>query len=485
MSRVYRRGNRLWLDYQGQDGKRHRRPTPFAVGQEQQARELLREVEAQIQARLAPQAGAKTLTWYARRWYVQRREQGVDWKNDRSRMEIHILPALGHRALDDIRPMDLAELFLALRKMRAPRTVRSVYGALCALYRDAVLEDLIAASPCVLTSRQLGAVEDADPEWRGQAQYSRAELELLISSELLPVDRRVMWAIMGLAGLRHGEVAGLRWRHYAPEEQPLGRLTVATSYNKRRTKTGRTRQVPVHPALAVRLLEWKRAGWLEAHGRFPEPDDLVLPVAPDSRLPAGSLRRAHGSWEFLQKDLEALGLRRRRTHDLRRTMITLARSDGARSDVLKAITHGAAGGVMELYTTWPWAVLCDEMTKLQIGGDLMSSKQVDNGVLAQVQAQKPDSPMTSSTSKRPQRDLKEASVGALEGCLSGFKGGLSGNSDGPLTAVEPCSEGGSCADCALIQLCLLSTELLDKGENRKALEVLRLGLKGKGVKGVC
>ncbi|WPB74143.1 hypothetical protein KYC5002_34565 [Archangium violaceum] len=53
--------------------------------------------------------------------------------------------------------------------------------------------------------------------------------------------------------------------------------------------------------------------------------------------------------------LEALGLRHRRGHDLRRTMISLARTDGARKDILKLCTHTRrkSGNTIDLYTTFP------------------------------------------------------------------------------------------------------------------------------------
>jgi hypothetical protein len=45
-----------------------------------------------------------------------------------------------------------------------------------------------------------------------------------------------------------------------------------------------------------------------------------------------------------RNDLELLGLRRRRGHDLRRTFITLAQVGGAHRDLLETITHGPRGG---------------------------------------------------------------------------------------------------------------------------------------------
>jgi len=38
----------------------------------------------------------------------------------------------------------------------------------------------------------------------------------------IPLDRRVVYAIELLGGLRTGECAALRWRHYDPSLEPLG-----------------------------------------------------------------------------------------------------------------------------------------------------------------------------------------------------------------------------------------------------------------------
>jgi hypothetical protein len=66
--------------------------------------------------------------------------------------------------------------------------------------------------------------------------------------------------------------------------------------------------------------------------------------------------------------MEALGLRHRRGHDLRRTMISLARTDGARKDILELCTHTPrkSGNTIDLYTTFPWEALCAEVAKLKV-----------------------------------------------------------------------------------------------------------------------
>jgi hypothetical protein len=68
----------------------------------------------------------------------------------------------------------------------------------------------------------------------------------------------------------------------------------------------------------------------------------------------------------LREDLERMELRRRRIHDTRRTMITLALNDGARRDVLQGITHGNKGDIIDLYNSPLWSLKCQEMAKLRI-----------------------------------------------------------------------------------------------------------------------
>ncbi|WNG56524.1 hypothetical protein F0U59_18505 [Archangium gephyra] len=80
------------------------------------------------------------------------------------------------------------------------------------------------------------------------------------------------------------------------------------------------------------------------------------------------MRTDHHSDKRLVKDMEALGLRHRRDHDLQRTMISLARTDGARRDILDLCTHTPrkSGNTIDLYTTFPWEALCAEMAKLKV-----------------------------------------------------------------------------------------------------------------------
>ena len=180
--------------------------------------------------------------------------------------------------------------------------------------------------------------------------------------------------------MRIGEAAALRWRAYDPSLNLLGRLLIASSYNRKRklekaVKTERPREVPVHPTLAKMLAPWKLGGWKRLMGRQPTPDDLLIP----------SFERKHlldpQVLERFHQDLQALGFRPRRTHDARRTFVSLSLADGARRDILRWITHGPEGDIVSLYTSLPWAALCEEVTKLNIGlraGQLLELRKASN-----------------------------------------------------------------------------------------------------------
>ena len=317
-----------------------------------------------------------TLALYADRWIADRRKRGLSCAQDNEGRLAHVLPMLGGLRLDEVRPRHVRNLARALAAMvgpaddqLAPRTVHHIYGTLHTLFEDAVADELVDANPCALKRGELPKKVDKDPTWRSGAIFTREEVELLISDQRIPLDRRVINSILLIGGLRFGELAAIRWRNYDAGILPLGKLVVAHSYDFKRKKKKSVkslvpRDVPVHPTLAAVLEAWRSGGWESMVGRAPTADDLIVPPRPEwtdepFRNVNRALRRFH-------EDLAHLGLRRRRQHDLRRTFITIARSDGARKDFLEHITHGPRGDIMDLYTTVPWDVLCEEVAQLRI-----------------------------------------------------------------------------------------------------------------------
>jgi len=192
----------------------------------------------------------------------------------------------------------------------------------------------------------------------------RGSVGALVFDPRVPEDRRTLYAIELLGGLRTGEAAARRWRDWDDAVAPLGSLLVATSFDSRThtegpTKTRRPRRVPVHPVAAEGLARWKADGWERTFGRPPEPDDLICPSA------SGRFRTAQLSYNHFADDLARLGLRHRRHYDTRRTFISLGVAGGGRKDVLRWITH-SPGDVFDEYTTLPWETLCEAVTAIRI-----------------------------------------------------------------------------------------------------------------------
>lgn len=120
---------------------------------------------------------------------------------DDSALRVHILPALGDRAIGSLTPSDIQRCVNDWSQRLAPRSVRRVYQTLSAVLNAAVLEDRIARSPCrgirlpaiqptdrpVLTPDQLANLAEAQGPRYGTMVYLGAVL-----------------------GLRWGECAGLR-----------------------------------------------------------------------------------------------------------------------------------------------------------------------------------------------------------------------------------------------------------------------------------
>jgi len=370
MGSVFARGRVLWLRFKGSDGKWTQRSSRLFVGQEKEARKLLERLEAKIVAGAElgeAELGPITVERFARRWIETQQKRNLSTARDyESRLRCDALPDLGPMRVDEVRPRHIKKLIRALEGKRAPRTVRHVYGTLHTMFAAAESDELIDRNPCRLGKQDLPKKVDKDPTWRALAIFTREETETLISDERIPEDRRTLYALLFLGGgMRFNEGAALPWRMYDAALKPLGRLLLARSYNIHRramkgVKTDVPRQVPVHPTLARVLAAWKLGGWERMIGRPPRLDDLIVPS------PKGEVRNVHVGLQQFHRDLEMLGLRKRRQHDLRRTFISLALADGARKDILRWITHGPSGDIMDAYTTLPWEAYCAEVAKLRI-----------------------------------------------------------------------------------------------------------------------
>lgn len=122
----------------------------------------------------------------------------------------------------------------------------------------------------------------------------------------------------------------------------------------------------MHPTLACILRDWIDTGWAKAMGREPQVDDLVIPLPATTQGPAGRMRTNSRTLKDLHEAHDLLGMRRRRVHDLRHTMISLTRTDGGHKDIVRRATHQPPKEVIEGYTHFEWDVVCREISKLNL-----------------------------------------------------------------------------------------------------------------------
>lgn len=384
---LYQRGNRIWTRIKSSDGRWVSAPTQYTVNPDQtelarkHVRALLRSIEGQRDRHLP---GPDSVAAYAARWLADREERGVPAVvDDRIRLTKYVLPVLGDLEMVEVRPMHARDLVRHLRALKsdsgdtkgrrllAPRTIRHIYMTAHNMFEDALIEEVILMNPIRVKAGELPKDVDADPEWRMLATFTVPEVVSLLSSPRLPPERRVMYALKALTGMRHGEAAALCWRHIDFTVTPLPRIHIVQSYCSRSgtvkgTKDEETRAVPVHPTLGLILAAW-RARWESVYGRAPTPDDFVVPTRSFGCVHVKDAGAA------MKVDLEDLGLRvdagkfrDRGGHDLRAWYKTRCVEDGADVIVIRRTTHAPPKDVDGGYERFSWEVICRELSRLRI-----------------------------------------------------------------------------------------------------------------------
>ncbi len=349
------------------DGRKVRRSTGLDVGQEDEAQAVLVEALRQLRERALPAAGADlTVRRWGAAWIEDRKARDKrEWVNEQTHLEAFVYPRLGDLPLQQVTDVAMLDWLRVLPKGRgpsgktpSPKYVRKIAGTVRLVFKDAVRRHLLERTPCIWENGDL-----PEPEANARvigAGFELAEVKQLVSDQRVPEDRRVLYALEFLTGMRTGEAAARRWEDWEESYRgDLGRLVVKTAYNTRHrllkdTKTSVEKWLPVHPALAVILARWRAEGWERFWGRAPRPEDLVVPSA------RGNPRNNSYSWQRFKVDLETLGLKHQRHYETRSTFINLAEAGGASPDDVHRLTHASVGEAKDLYRRVPqlWPRLC-------------------------------------------------------------------------------------------------------------------------------
>jgi hypothetical protein len=193
--------------------------------QEAQARELLAAILRQVDAGVRPAAPALSVETLCDRWLYDREKRGKrSASHERARLTAYVFPKLGSIPAAELRPSHVRELVRDLETLPgraggklAARTVLHVYRTLRQVFSEAIASELLdGRNPVILKKADLPAKVDKDPTWRPERCSARAEVAALLSDDRVPEDRRVLYGLEFLAGMRTGEAAARRWREWTP-----------------------------------------------------------------------------------------------------------------------------------------------------------------------------------------------------------------------------------------------------------------------------
>lgn len=312
-------------------------------------------------------------------WIEQRRAEGLRcWKDYLSICRHYILPPFGRKRLDHITAAETRAFYKQLKKLvkdeqLAPRSARNIWAVLNVLLKDAVATELITTNPCVIRKGEKIKDRDKNLTWRDGAMFFQHELELILNDDGLPFHVRCTFALLFFAGLRVGELGALKMSDLRTSNAPPGlwRLDVLHSFNQHTkvttlTKTEVLRPIPVHPVLRHYLSRWINSEFRGRFGRAPTAEDWLMPSKCNK---TGQPLQLRGDRVKVWRDkaLASLGLKHRRTHDLRHSLVSIARAAGVNEKIFARITHpGSNRTAHEGYAHNIWESLCTEMLKIPV-----------------------------------------------------------------------------------------------------------------------
>ena len=143
--------------------------------------------------------------------WSKNRKHLTSYKDEQQRFKTHTAPFLGSKQMDEVRPRHVREWIQKLvAKGLAPRTVHNIYAPMSTMFAEAEADGVIPRSPFNRRFDRLPKKRDSDLSWRETAIFTRAEVERLISDPEIHERRRVANALLFIAGIREGELAGPR-----------------------------------------------------------------------------------------------------------------------------------------------------------------------------------------------------------------------------------------------------------------------------------
>jgi integrase len=285
-------------------------------------RDLIEEEKRQKEDADRARARARTVAEVSED-FLRASERLKSYRQRKSYIKNHILPAIGERVIGEIRRADVAELLDDVEHKRAlGQTVNRVRETLLAFFEFAVERQLADANPVAGTKRR--------------------KVEIKRSRTLSPDELRTLWAGLAslpdplpafiktllLTGCRREEARGMRWAELDLDAKVW---TIPGS----RTKNGRNCEVPLSSAMVEVLTAVPR------RGAFVFTRDSERPIAGMSDLKAAVDK--------------ASGLSGWRMHDLRRGVRTGLAQLGVAHEVAELTIGHTLPGLIQRYNCHSYA----------------------------------------------------------------------------------------------------------------------------------
>lgn len=308
-----------------------------------------------------PKGGTGRLTvrtWFGR-FLDARTNRAAQYERDL--IEKHVLGKtrewFASMPVQDVDTRELLRLVEEIKreKLLGSKSLANAYSLVRQAFKRAAIEKLIASDPTELPK---GTIKWKSPRSSRRRPYTRAEAHALMTDERVPPEARVWMAISFYTGMRLGEVAARKWSDWHKDTVLLGALSVHSQYDDKPLKTDdgedvHPRTVPVHPELGRILQDWWNEGFEFVYLRKPTANDRIVP-----HRKLGTHSKSSG-YKLFMRALAATGIASKTLHATRNTFLSVARSNGARKDVIEAVTHNSAGDVVDGYTEWEWRPLCE------------------------------------------------------------------------------------------------------------------------------
>jgi integrase len=276
----------------------------------------------------------------------------------RRNIELHVIPALGKRQLDQLSPEDIDVFYAALlksgRKKRpgekgparglAPKTVHNIHVMLNKALGDAARKGTVV--------RNVVALADAPSlQARKRPEIKAWEVDQLVRFLDAIAPHRMAPALYFAAhtGMRRGEVLGVRWRDLDLDAGQVSvrqaLVSVAYEVSISDVKTGTSRRTIDIDADVVQVLkDWHKVRTEERDGVEPTADDLVFVKADGTSMHPDIFS------QLFDRTVAKIDVPNITLHDLRHTHATLLLKAGVNVKVVsERLGHANIAFTMHVY----------------------------------------------------------------------------------------------------------------------------------------